>query len=83
MMPQTFEQYQVDFIVVTAIGTHEQASLFLRQILRQFEHVLLQEVGYAIDFSTDASQKTFRSTSIINFNSMMAFASFASLAFNT
>ena len=34
-----------------------QASLFLRQILRQFEHVLLQELGYAIDFSTDASQR--------------------------
>jgi DNA repair protein RecO (recombination protein O) len=57
MMPQTFEQYQLILVLLQQLATHEQASLFLRQILRQFEHVLLVELGYAIDFSTDASQQ--------------------------
>lgn len=57
MMPQTFEQYQLSLLQLQQLATHEQASLFLRQILRQYEHVLLVELGYAIDFSTDASQQ--------------------------
>ncbi|MCH7294737.1 DNA repair protein RecO [Acinetobacter higginsii] len=57
MMPQTFEQYQLILALLQQLATHEQAALFLRQILRQFEHVLLPELGYAIDFSVDASQK--------------------------
>ncbi|MDO3666462.1 DNA repair protein RecO [Acinetobacter higginsii] len=57
MMPQTFEQYQLILALLQQLATHEQAALFLRQILRQFEHVLLSELGYAIDFSVDASQK--------------------------
>ena len=56
-MPQTFEQYQLTLLQLQQLASHKQASLFLRQILRQFEHVLLQELGYAIDFSTDASQR--------------------------
>ena len=50
MMPQTFEQYQLILVLLQQLATHEQAAVFLRQILRQFEHVLLVEVGYAIDF---------------------------------
>ncbi|GAA5629607.1 DNA repair protein RecO [Acinetobacter calcoaceticus] len=56
-LPQTFEQYQLTLLQLQQFASHEQASLFLRQILRQFEHVLLQELGYAIDFSVDANQQ--------------------------
>ncbi|MCH7307910.1 DNA repair protein RecO C-terminal domain-containing protein [Acinetobacter sp. NIPH 1852] len=56
-MSQTFQQYQMVLLQLQLLASHEQASLFLRQILRQFEHVLLQELGYAIDFSVDASQQ--------------------------
>lgn len=56
-MPQTFQQYQLILLQLQLLATHENAPLFLRQILRQFEHVLLQELGYAIDFSIDANQQ--------------------------
>ncbi|APR69800.1 DNA repair protein RecO [Acinetobacter haemolyticus] len=56
-MPQTFQQYQLILLQLQLLVTHEHAPLFLRQILRQFEHVLLQELGYAIDFSIDANQQ--------------------------
>jgi len=56
-LPQTFEQYQLTLLQLQQLASQEQASLFLRQILRQFEHVLLQELGYAIDFSVDANQQ--------------------------
>ncbi|ENX21964.1 MULTISPECIES: DNA repair protein RecO [Acinetobacter] len=56
-LPQTFEQYQLTLLQLQQLASHQQASLFLRQILRQFEHVLLQELGYAIDFSVDANQQ--------------------------
>ncbi|MFM6958108.1 MAG: DNA repair protein RecO [Acinetobacter sp.] len=56
-MPHTFEQYQLTLVQLQQLASHESAALFLRQILRQFEHVLLQELGYAIDFSVDASQQ--------------------------
>jgi DNA repair protein RecO (recombination protein O) len=56
-MPHTFEQYQLTLLQLQQLASHESAALFLRQILRQFEHVLLPELGYAIDFSVDASQQ--------------------------
>lgn len=56
-MPHTFEQYQLTLLQLQQLASHESAALFLRQILRQFEHVLLQELGYAIDFLVDASQQ--------------------------
>lgn len=56
-MPHTFEQYQLTLLQLQQLASHEFEALFLRQILRQFEHVLLQELGYAIDFSVDASQQ--------------------------
>ena len=56
-MPHTFEQYQLTLLQLQQLASHESAALFLRQILRQFEHVLLQELGYAIDFSVDAGQQ--------------------------
>lgn len=57
-LPQTFLQYQLTLLQLQQLASHEQAALFLKQILRQFEHVLLQELGYAIDFSIDANQQT-------------------------
>lgn len=56
-MSQTFQQYQVILLQLQQLASHPQASVFLKQILRQFEHVLLQELGYAIDFSIDANQQ--------------------------
>jgi DNA repair protein RecO (recombination protein O) len=56
-MLRTFEQYQLTLLQLQQLASHESAALFLRQILRQFEHVLLQELGYAIDFSVDAGQQ--------------------------
>lgn len=56
-MPQTFEQYQLTLLQLQELSSNENPDLFLRQILRQFEHALLPELGYAIDFSVDSSQK--------------------------
>ena len=56
-MPQTFQQYQLILLQLQQLANHAQADIFLRQILRQFEHVLLQELGYAIDFAVDANQQ--------------------------
>lgn len=56
-MSQTFQQYQVILLQLQQLASHPQASVFLKQILRKFEHVLLQELGYAIDFSIDANQQ--------------------------
>ena len=55
-MPQTFQQYQLILLQLQELAKHQQATLFLKQILRQFEYVLLQELGYAIDFSIDSNQ---------------------------
>ena len=57
-LPQTFRQYQVTLLQLQQLASHAQADLFLRQILRQFEHALLQELGYAIDFASDANQQS-------------------------
>ena len=43
-MLRTFEQYQLTLLQLQQLASHESAALFLRQILRQFEHVLLQEI---------------------------------------
>ena len=56
-MPETFQQYQLTLLQLQQLATHTHADIFLRQVLRQFEHVLLQELGYALDFSIDANQQ--------------------------
>jgi DNA repair protein RecO (recombination protein O) len=56
-MPQTFVQYHQTLQQLQQLAQHEQPNLFLRQILRQFEHVLLEELGYALDFTVDAHQQ--------------------------
>jgi len=55
-MPQTFVQYHLTLQQLQQLAQHENPHLFLRQILRQFEHALLEELGYALDFSIDAQQ---------------------------
>ena len=55
-MPQSFLQYAKTLEQLQKLATHENADLFLRQILRQFEHEFLDDLGYAIDFSVDSNQ---------------------------
>ena len=56
-MPETFVQYHQTLAHLQHLSSQENPNLFLRQILRQFEHALLEELGYAIDFSVDANQE--------------------------
>ena len=53
-MPQTFLQYGVTLNALQSLTQAQAPQLYLKQILRQFEHHLLEELGYAIDFSVDA-----------------------------
>lgn len=57
-LPQSFLQYASAVQNLQHLYSYAEAQRpeFLKQILRQFEHVLLQELGYAIDFSKDANQ---------------------------
>ncbi|OAL81505.1 DNA repair protein RecO [Acinetobacter sp. SFB] len=55
-MPQTFVQYHLTLQQLQQLAQHQNPHIFLRQILRQFEHALLEELGYALDFSIDAQQ---------------------------
>ncbi|MFI7983550.1 DNA repair protein RecO, partial [Acinetobacter baumannii] len=73
-MPQTFEQYQLTLLQLQQLSSHENPDLFLRQILRQFEHILLAELGYAIDFSIDSSQKEILSQQFYQFQVNEGFA---------
>lgn len=61
-MPETFLQYATTLQQLQQLSSHPQPHSFLRQILRQFEHVLLQELGYAIDFEVDANQQLIGAT---------------------
>lgn len=56
-MPESFVQYAKTLEQLQLLSSHPQPNTFLKQILRQFEHVLLEELGYAIDFAVDASQQ--------------------------
>ena len=55
-MPQTFVLYHQTLQQLQLLAQQENPNLSLRQILRQFEHALLEELGYALDFTTDAQQ---------------------------
>ncbi|UNW05207.1 DNA repair protein RecO [Acinetobacter indicus] len=61
-MPETFLQYATTLQQLQQLSSHPQPNSFLRQILRHFEHVLLQELGYAIDFEVDANQQPIGAT---------------------
>jgi DNA repair protein RecO (recombination protein O) len=54
-MPQTFTQYALTLQALQHLN-QQQSPDKLKQILRQFEHCLLEDLGYAVDFSVDAQQ---------------------------
>lgn len=55
-MEQSFAQYAHTLTQLQQLAQQENPNRFLKQILRQFEHELLEDLGYALDFSTDANQ---------------------------
>lgn len=55
-MEQSFAQYAHTLTQLQQLAQQANPNLFLKQILRQFEHELLEDLGYALDFSTDANQ---------------------------
>ncbi|WP_174493055.1 DNA repair protein RecO [Acinetobacter sp. Marseille-Q1623] len=55
-MPQTFEQYHVTLEHLQHLASHPEPHTFLKQILRQFEYALLEELGYPLDYEMDAQQ---------------------------
>jgi DNA repair protein RecO (recombination protein O) len=57
MMPETFQQYHTTLQHLQNLAQHPQADLFLRQILRQFEHALLEELGFPLDYEHDSNQQ--------------------------
>lgn len=55
-MEQSFAQYAHTLTELQQLAQQADPNQFLKQILRQFEHELLEDLGYALDFSTDANQ---------------------------
>ncbi|WP_312080247.1 DNA repair protein RecO [Acinetobacter schindleri] len=55
-MPQTYTKYGETLVALQQLSTQSDPNTYLKQILRQFEHVLLEELGYGLDFSVDANQ---------------------------
>lgn len=55
-MEQSFAQYAHTLTKLQQLAQQADPNQFLKQILRQFEHELLEDLGYALDFSTDANQ---------------------------
>ncbi|MCF9034078.1 DNA repair protein RecO [Acinetobacter nectaris] len=56
-MPKTYLQYHHTIYQLQSLESQSQKSLFIRQLLRKFEYILLEELGYRLDFSVDASGK--------------------------
>ena len=56
-MPETFVQYHHTLQQLQQLTQQTNSNIFLRQTLRQFEHALLEELGYALDFTQDAQQQ--------------------------
>ena len=55
-MEQSFAQYAHTLTQLQQLAQQADPNQFLKQILRQFEHELLEDLGYALDFSTVANQ---------------------------
>ncbi len=55
-MPQTFQQYHLTIAALQQLNQQAEQGVFLKQVLRQFEYVLLEELGYALSFDVDAKQ---------------------------
>ncbi|WP_151981047.1 DNA repair protein RecO [Acinetobacter guerrae] len=77
-MPQSFSQYQKTLAQLQLLSSHPQPALFLRQILRQFEHALLQELGYAVDFHVDCNQQPISTLMSYQFQTTEGFLPIAS-----
>lgn len=56
-MPQAYAQYAETLTQLQHLAAQDFPNEFLKQILRKFEHELLEELGYSLDFSTDANQQ--------------------------
>ena len=61
-MEQSFAQYAHTLTQLQQLAQQADPIQFLKQILRQFEHELLEDLGYALDFSTDANQLEIQSS---------------------
>ncbi len=55
VMPSTFLQYGLTLNALQNLPDQSDTQHYLKQILRRFEHILLEELGYAIDFSVDSN----------------------------
>lgn len=66
-MPRTFLQYAKTLEQLQHLDQSEHPTVFLKQVLRQFEHHLLEELGYGIDFSHDAEQNLIEPTRFYSF----------------
>lgn len=55
-MPLTYVQYAKTLKALQHLNQHPEPTSYLKQILRQFEHNLLEDLGFALDFSVDANQ---------------------------
>ncbi|QQN87252.1 MULTISPECIES: DNA repair protein RecO [Acinetobacter] len=55
-MPLTFAKYGETLNALQKLSDQENPNTYLKQVLRQFEHILLEELGYELDFSVDANQ---------------------------
>lgn len=67
-MSATFEQYQQ---TIQALQTLQQAQHITQttlQILRQFEHIFLQDLGYLPDFFNDALQQEIQADMMYNYH---------------
>ena len=55
-MVETFAQYHQTLNQLQNMATQADQNAFLRQILRQFEYALIEELGYPLDYSQDSMQ---------------------------
>lgn len=55
-MVETFAQYHQTLNQLQNMATQADQNAFLRQILRQFEYALIEELGYPLDYSQDSLQ---------------------------
>ncbi|WP_269914650.1 DNA repair protein RecO [Acinetobacter sp. HY1485] len=55
-MPQTFAQYTKTLQHLQKIEYQEHKTLYLKQLLRKFELVILSELGYSLDYTVDHKQ---------------------------
>lgn len=56
-MPLTFKQYHLTIKQLQFLNEHNDKNLFLKKLLRSFEYVFLNELGYNLDYSVDSYQK--------------------------